>query len=220
MGLPSQVWSLDSEREALDALRARYESEGFTFIAEPGADQLPDFMAGYRPDALARKPGQNVAIEIKHRQSAATERRLQDIRRLFDGHKDWRFHVFFSGDNQPRPLTIPVASEEAILGRGDALRSLVAAGHRQAAFVMAWSLLEAALQRVDKDSGDRPRTLGTILQILTMNGHIGGDTERRLRKLIDLRNRIVHGDVAAEPTADDVDVVLSAVDEILSEEAA
>ncbi|ATC26065.1 HepT-like ribonuclease domain-containing protein [Caulobacter vibrioides] len=220
MGSPAQAWSSHTEREALDALRTRYESEGFAFIAEPRADQLPDFMAGYRPDAVAHKPGQNVAIEIKHRQSPATERRLQDTRRIFDGQTEWRFHVFFSGDSQPRSVAIPVASEEAILDRGDSLRSLASAGYRQAAFVMAWSLLEAALLRVDENAGDKPRTPGTVLQILTMNGHISGDTERRLRKLIDLRNRIVHGDVEAEPTADDVQAILAAIKEILSQEAA
>lgn len=220
MGSPAQAWSYGSEREALDALRARYESDGFTFMIEPSSEQLPAFMAPYRPDAIARKSGQNIAIEIKHRQSLSNQRRLQEIRRLFDGQPDWQFHVFFSGEGEPQAVTIPVSSREAILARIDALHELSDAGHRQPAFVMAWSLLEAALQLVDAESGDKPRTPGTVLQILTMHGHISGDTERRLRKLIDLRNRIVHGDVAAEPKATDVDLVLSAINEILSPEAA
>lgn len=220
MGSPAQAWSSDSEREALEILRSRYESEGYAFVAEPAADQLPQFMAGYRPDAIAEKPGQNVAIEIKHRQSLANQRRLQEIRRLFDGQSNWQLHVFFSGDKQPQSIAIPVATEEAILNRKNELQALATTGHLQPAFVMAWSLLEAALQSVDSDAGDKPRTPGTVLQILTMNGHISGDTERRLRKLIDLRNRIVHGDVAAEPTTEDVRSVLSAVGEILSTKAA
>jgi uncharacterized protein YutE (UPF0331/DUF86 family) len=62
----------------------------------------------------------------------------------------------------------------------------------------------------------RPRTPGTVVQTLAMDGYIAPDTERRMRELIALRNQIVHGDVVAEPAAEDVNLVLTAVEEILA----
>ena len=42
------------ETKLLKSLRPRYEQEGFKFIIEPGADDLPAFLRRYRPDAIAR----------------------------------------------------------------------------------------------------------------------------------------------------------------------
>ena len=49
-----------------------------------------------------------------------------------------------------------------------------------------------------------------------MNGYIEPEVENRLRTLIDLRNRIAHGDLDAEPATPDIEQVLSAVEETLS----
>ena len=176
---------------------------------------LPGFMGSYTPDALAQKPGQNIAIEIKSRQSLATEARLQEIRRLFEKRPDWQFSVFVRGSDSSPTTTIPRPSPTAIRERISEVRQLVEQGHRRAAFVMAWSLVEAAFRADDENEHRQPLTPGTVVQALTMNGYIGPDTERRLRVLIALRNQIVHGDVGAEPTSEDVNLLLSAVEETL-----
>ena len=63
-------------------------------------------------------------------------------------------------------------------------------------------------------------TPGTVLQTLAMNGYIEPQLERRMRSLIDLRNRIVHRDIDVEPTSADVQLVLSAISETLAADAA
>lgn len=220
MSSPAQVWSNEAEREFLEGLRSRYEAEGFTFTVAPDRSVLPAFMGSYRPDALAQRPGLNIAIEVKRHQSQATQTRLQDIRRLFAGHSDWQFNVAFMGSGPLQSVTIPAASPGAIRGRMDEVRILNKQGHQRPAFVMAWSLLEAVLHAVEADASSKPRTPGTVVQTLAMNGYIAADMERRMRGLIELRNRIVHGDVVAEPTADEVDLVLAAIEETLVADAA
>jgi uncharacterized protein YutE (UPF0331/DUF86 family) len=96
------------------------------------------------------------------------------------------------------------------------VRALEKQGHHRPAFVMAWSLLESALQSVNDDMTSKPRTPGTVVQTLAMNGYIAPDVERRMRGLIALRNQIVHGDVAAEPAAADVNLMLTAIEETLA----
>lgn len=208
------------EAQFVDGLRARYEGQGFTFRLEPDSRDLPDFLGSYRPDAIARKPGQNVAIELKQQNTSATQDSLQRIRKLFDGHPDWRLDVVFMGTGQGRSLSIAPASPQMIRLRIDEVQAMLNGGQHRAAFVMAWSLLEAALHSTISGAPGRPYTPGSVLQTLAMNGYIEPPLEKRMRPLIDLRNRIVHGDVDAEPTQDDVDLILSAISETLEASAA
>lgn len=220
MSWAAQALSHEAEIEFLQGLRSRYEAEGFSFIIAPDRSMLPEFLGTYVPDALARKPNLNIAIEVKQRQTQATQARLQEIRRLFEGHPDWQFSVVFMGSRPLQSIIIPAASPGAIRERIDEARALSAQGHQRAAFVMAWTLLEAVLQSAGADVAGRPRGPGAVVQALAMEGYIGPDMERRMRELIDLRNRIVHGDVVAEPTADQVNLVLEATEEALVANAA
>ncbi|MFL6844282.1 MAG: HepT-like ribonuclease domain-containing protein [Allosphingosinicella sp.] len=219
MGEPAQAAAYEAEMEFLEGLRSRYEAEGFAFTVAPEPSALPDFMVGYRPDAVARKPGQNLAIELKRHLSPSSQNRLRDVRRRFDGHPDWQFHVVSMSTGPLQSITIPSAPPEIIRTRLNEVLKLSAEGHNRAAFVIAWSLLEAALQSVDNADASKPRLPGTVVQALAMNGFISPKTEQHLRELIQLRNRIVHGDVRAEPSAEQVELIAEAVEDTLAVDA-
>lgn len=216
MTSPARSWPEEAEREFLAGLRARFVDQGFTFVVDPPADELPAFLGSYRPDAIAQKPGSNIAIEVKRRPSVAAERPLTEIRRLFEGQSDWQLVVTDMGSDPLRTLTIPASSIPDIRRRVEETRALMTQGQPRAAFVMAWSLLEATLHRIDSEKGARPRTPGTVVQTLAMLGRIDPTLERSVRPLIELRNRVVHGDLHAEPSANDVHSVLSAVEQALA----
>ncbi len=220
MGSPAQAAPHHAEVEFLEGLRTRYENQGFSFTIAPDRSALPDFLAPYAPDAIAQKSGQNVAIEVRRHQSSSSQSRLQEIRRLFDGHPNWQFHVVYMSSGPLQSVTIPPATPAAIRSQLDEVRELRSRGHQRAAFVIVWSLLEAALQSMDDYEASKPRTPGTVVQTLAMNGFISPEVEQRLRALIPLRNRIVHGDVAGQPTADDVTLVLGAIEDTLATDAA
>lgn len=216
----AQVRSKGVEVEFLEGLRARYEGEGFTFTIRPEPTQLPDFLGSYCPDALAQKPGLNVAIEVKTRPTSATQRSLVEIRKLFEGHADWQFNVAFMGSDPMQSVTIPAAAPSIVRDRVEEVISLADEGHRRAAFMLAWSLLEAAMRALGGEPADRPRAAGTVVQTLAMNGYIGPDMERRLRASTDLRNRMVHGDLSAEPSSADIGLLVAAINETLTADAA
>ena len=201
--------------EIVESLRSRYEAEGFAFTAAPDLSILPSFIGSYLPDALAQKPGRNIAIEVTERDPRAAPMHLQEIRRLFDGHPDWELDVVVARSN-PRSIDIATASPIAIRNRLDEVRTLAEQGHRRAAIVMLWSLLEATVQWVEGRPMRRPLAPGTIVQALAMEGLIDDDTELRLRGLIELRDRIVHGDVDAEPAGSDVEFIVAIVDDAMS----
>jgi uncharacterized protein YutE (UPF0331/DUF86 family) len=208
--------TVEFERHTLEKLREQYAEQGFTFIAHPGREQLPAFLGSYRPDAVAFKHDANIVIEVKQRTAPEAERSLQEIRRLFDGHPDWQFVVSYGGSDPLTATTIPPAPAERIRRRVAEVRALAAQGQGRAALVLGWSLLEAALHRLESERGKRPRTPGTVVETLAMLGYLSPEIERRLRPLVALRNRIVHGDVDAEPAANDLETILTAVEEALS----
>ena len=210
----------ETESQFLEDLRARYEGNGFTFTAHPERAKLPDFLGSYIPDALAQKPGQNVAIEVKRRPSTSAERALKEIRQLFNGQPDWQFQVVFMGADPLQQVAIPAAGVATIRSGINEIRALLVQRHLRSAFILAWSLLEAALRALEGRTTAGPLTAGTVVQTLGMNGYIGPDLERRVRELVELRNRVVHGDLVADPTTADVELILSAIEDTLNTRAA
>jgi hypothetical protein len=206
----------EAEVTFLESLRSEYENKGYSFIIHPSRSDLPDFFATYEPDAVARRPGHNVAIEVKSRATPTVQLSLQRIRQLFEGRPDWQLRVAYMGSDAAGVRRLPVPSRTAVLDRTKDIERLVAAGNIRAAFVVAWSLLEAALNSALPKADKRPRTPGTIVQTLAMDGLISDELEQSLRSLVELRNRVVHGDLTAEPSGADVHVVLSAVKAVLS----
>src|SRR5437762_3580441 len=98
-----------TETQFMDNLRDRYEKEGFNFVTHPERNKLPEFLGEYIPDAIAQKPGRNVVIEVKGRPNPMAERSIREIRRLFDGHPDWQFQVFFMSADPLQSVKIPIA---------------------------------------------------------------------------------------------------------------
>jgi uncharacterized protein YutE (UPF0331/DUF86 family) len=206
-----------AELDLLATMRKHYEAKGFSFEIEPGPQGLPDFLGSYVPDAIARKSGENVAIEIRESRSRTSQLSLQQIRSRFEGHPDWTFAVAYAAEDPLKTLTIKPAAVPAIRRHLDDVRTLVAQGQSRAAFLLAWSLLEATLLIVEGEEEARPRTPASVLQGLAMLGRIEPEKERRLRPAILLRNAVVHGDLTRQPTEEDVETVASVVEEALSE---
>lgn len=205
------------ELDLLASLRRQYEAKGFSFEMEPDLRGLPDFLGSYVPDAIARKAGKNVAIEVRKSRSRASEFSLQQIRSRFDGRPDWTFAVAYAAEDPLKTLTIKPAAVPAIRRQLADVRALITQGQSRAAFLLAWSLLEATLLNVEGEQEARPRTPASVLQGLAMLGRIEPETERRLRSAILLRNAVVHGDLTMEPKKQDVDTLANVIEEALSE---
>lgn len=206
----------EAEVAFLEKLRPEYETKGYRFIIHPSRTDLPEFFATYEPDAVARRPDHNVAIEVKSRATPTVEQSLQRIRKLFDGRPDWKFTVAYAGSGETGIRRLPVPSRSEVLDRTQEAELLLADGNVRAAFVAAWSLLEAALNSALPDADKRPRTPGSVVQTLAIDGLISDGLEQSLRPLVELRNRVVHGDLTAEPSEADVRMVLSAIRAVLN----
>lgn len=209
----------ETETLFLESMRPFYEGRGYRFTVHPIRADVPAFLASHLPDAVASKGDGGIVIKLVSRPAQVVQPSLVELRDLIKGRPEWRLTVAHMGRDPSSVREMPVVGKDPILRRADEAERLAKGGHVAAAFVLAWSLLEATLNSLHPSADKRPRTPGTVVQTLSMNGDISYEVEKSLRPLIDLRNRVVHGDLDAMPTIDDVHQVLIAIRTALVEPA-
>ena len=204
-----------AERHILALLREKYEEDGFTFVVHPSSELLPSAFGGYRPDAIALKESEKIAIEVGSR--APTGPNPVEIKERVRQADGWKLRIVYPGDVEP-DVSFSRSREFHLAERRAELTALRDAGHMEAAILYAWSVLEAAMAarlsgRVNRDT-DRPlSTLSLIAQLETL-GEVERADSKQLRALLALRNALAHGDYDRRPTAGDLDALLSIIDRL------
>lgn len=202
------------EDRAISFLRHRFEALGYDFVPEPDPSSLPVFLAGYRPDAVATRGTEQVAIEIKTR--GYNSERIAALHSRFVGQPNWRLAVAIVDDSLPDENPIPVPKIEELRGAVARVEALLAQGHAEPALLMSFALLEAAHNLANGNKDDRFLKPGTVVQSLAMEGLIDREVERRLRSIITARNSIAHGSIKTRVKPDDVGLVLTTVERVLA----
>jgi hypothetical protein len=146
-----EAQNVETGSSILERLRAAYEKHGFSFVVEPGPETLPDFLGSYRPDAIAQKKGENVIIEIMRRQRSPWEEPFADLHDRIAGHKDWKLNVVYAVKRPEDSIVLPVAHLDTLHHQIAEVEGLQAGGHHRAAFILAWSVLEAVIGRPVKN---------------------------------------------------------------------
>ncbi len=217
---PNQQRNSDTEAKVLERLKSAYKQRGFAFFSPPKREMIPAFLGGYVPDALAIRDRENVLIEVKLRQNTSSEPMFADIRRKIADHKDWKLDVVYAAERRDDSISIDPPRLDILHQQINEVRELDRTNHRRAAFVLAWSLLEATLNHVRSETRvDQLRSPGQVIQSLATEGYVSRDVEKKLRELSVLRNRIIHGDIGVSVTSNDVEYVLAAIRETLAEGA-
>ena len=219
MAALSWLSNQETEADMLERLRAAYEQQGYVFVVQPTQEKLPSFLGSHQPDAIASKGDLNIVIEVKSRRTRASDILLSDLQNRIAPHKNWKLDVIFVSEKQESLTAIPAPHPELIRQGILEVEELLTTSHARVAFMLAWSLLEAAHNRVSEGEVSHSRSPGQVIQSLAMRGFIGTAAERSLRSLSDLHNRIVHGDLGADVSSDNVEQVLSAINETLALEA-
>ncbi len=201
------------ERDIMEVLGARYRERGFQFLVEPPTEFVPDFLQGYTPDALALKDGQGVLIELKRQKTGRDDQRIAEVSRRLSGHPNWTLEVVFA-ENFVRergwtlsPAEIRSASDAELREVQEEIERLEQGGNLSAAFLLGWSLLEAATRRRIADAApaaSMPMTSWQIVEQLTALGIVEGDVVLSLRDLLRKRNALAHGDFSSRADTNDL----------------
>ena len=179
------------------AIAEEYRRRGYEVIEEPAQEQLPDFLSGYHPDLLIRKGDEARVVEVKSRAALTKEPQIRELARLLHAKPNWNFELVIVGEEEQ--LRTPEGAHP--FDRDDILRGIQASeqllelGFSEAALLLAWSSLEAAVRLLAREEDlilDRLDPL-YILNQAVMHGVISRDEYNFLTNVMKYRNALAHG---------------------------
>lgn len=208
----------DREAAVFQLVLPRLKDQGYEVFFQPSRDLLPTFMQGYRPDAIAIKPGRNLAIEIKTRASQPVESsQLERIRALFDGQADWELQVYYApSTNQNAETSAEPQSNAVITDALDRLVPLYDQAGPIPAILTGWAVFEAAARRLMPSDLRTPQSTAGLIEALASAGGVTPDEARLLRRLGQLRNQAAHGKLDINLTRSDLEALITVTRTILA----
>lgn len=202
------------ERAVLEALIPSLEAKGYQVFIQPSRSILPPFMEGYRPDAVALKQGDNIAIEVSSPVRASDEK-LLNLKARFQGQKDWSFQIYYAPPQHVEP-SIKAPAKGNVLDIVDAASSLMDEAGGIPSLLTAWAAFEGASRLLLPDQLLRAQTPGRLVETLASQGYVTPDEADVLRRCAQLRNRVAHGDFNASLDRGDVTKLISIIKDLLS----
>lgn len=192
-----------------------YESRGYAVVIRPGQSELPDFLKGFEPDLIATNDSESVVVEVKSTKGQTSQlRQYESLANKISKNDKWRFELVFTN---PLEYTVETRnavelSLEQIRQRIQDVNTLVRLNHFEAAFLLAWTTLEAAIRHKLENNRTDTHTKPTLAAIKTVFslGYINSHDYRKLERLNQQRNQIIHGfynPVAKDTIQDLVDIV-------------
>jgi uncharacterized protein YutE (UPF0331/DUF86 family) len=186
------------ESDLLEPLLSQYEADGFEVFLQPSPSVLPEFMRGFRPDAIARKSGRKIAIEVK-RSGAGSTSQMRSLRRIFSEHPDWELKVLYLSPRSHLPILDSVSFPDVDRSI-EQVEELKKSKHLAAALIMGWSTLEAVARSLLPDQLGRPQPPANLIEALATEGFLTPREADALRKIAATRNAAAHGQLDVRPT--------------------
>lgn len=199
------------ERQALQLIHDEYQAKGYQVFLYPPDDLLPSSLRSLRPDAVAIKDGEKIAFEVVLRRSDDKDRRLANMAESVAA-SGWRLSVVYAPDQTDIQylMNIKVDSIESKLTE---IGVLIENGHRSAALLLAWGILEAASRLKAQSEGISiegtlaPRQL---TETLVTYGWISQSEGQAFRELAKTRNAVAHG-FEGNPKKDQLDLMVGII---------
>lgn len=174
-----------------------YESRGFKVSINPKQSELPQFLKGFEPDIIAKNEIESVVIEVKTKGNISELKQFESLANIISQKKNWRFELVFTN---PIEQTIHSGfrnelSIEKQKTRITEIKQLMLQHHYDAAFLLGWATLEAAIRmklNYEKSEALNKPTLSIIKTIYSL-GYINQHDYRNLEKLNSQRNYLIHG---------------------------
>src|SRR5690349_8796014 len=130
----------ETYRQKLQEIAAEYQARGYEVLVEPGPEKLPEFLASFHPDLVARGPNESVVVEIKVGTKTAASERFREIAETIQRQPGWRFSlvVIDPRSDEVAPPTQQLLDRKEIADRLGRTNELLNAGMTDAAFLLLW----------------------------------------------------------------------------------
>jgi uncharacterized protein YutE (UPF0331/DUF86 family) len=200
-----------TEQSILDQYEPSWVAQGYQVIRQPQRANLPEFLSRYVPDAVLLGRNPNVVVEVIRKGNPHAERKIRDLKALFNDHDDWRLEVLYAGEVAQ---TLPTMSIDALKEGLASVRRLTK-DEPKSALLIAWATLEALARGLEPEKTMRPQSPGRIVELLAGAGYIAPSEAEIIRQAVQLRNRLVHGDLAVQPSTTQMLSIATAVEDLI-----
>jgi hypothetical protein len=193
--MTAAAMAFTQERQRADEVARRLVAEGYDVVIEPGLDDLPPDIARLRPDLLARRGDERVIVEVQPREPGGSARpRIEALAKAVGARPAWKFELVVVPEDRAAGPGQEWSPAE-IRARVDEARKLAAAGHGEAALMLAWSACEAAARALALDEElEVQRWLpSAMFRQLVHAGLLDNGDLQTIEDAWIARNRLTHG---------------------------
>ena len=183
-----------AEKRAADRKAEELRTKGFEVARNSPVEFMPDYLA----DIIAVRGTEHRVIAVKTKSSLKSLPEVEDLAREVESRPNWSFDLVLVGE--PGILDSPEGTslmDKA--GMNQWIRQAEAAlSNRllEAAFLLAWSICEAALRDKLPEARQKPLRIFTSYNILEFAGYEGAIDRADYNHLVDamkVRNALAHG---------------------------
>jgi hypothetical protein len=207
----------------LEQIAKQYRDEGFAVVIRPNADQLPAFADGFGVDLLAIRGPEKVLVQVKkNRAELEEDPDLPRQAEVVNSQPGWRYDLVLLEPDNPDRRVLRGAAEPTdeqlhrMLERAEESRKV---GVREAAILLLWGPLEAAMRRhTGRDGGGRPEIQPrALLNQLYSSGKLTREEFDRLGLAWKIRTEIIHGYVAPPVDEAVIETMIDVTKRLLAE---
>ncbi|WP_129678394.1 hypothetical protein [Candidatus Chloroploca sp. Khr17] len=214
--------AVDIERKRRVEIAREYRKLGYEVILEPNRSQLPEFLASFQPDMLARNNIETVVVEVKSRDTLSQSAHMEALAAVIQRHEGWRFELVVT-NHREKGTRIRIKDIDDLLTTQDIVyrlneaRTLSDKEYGEAAFLLAWSATEATLRRAASQHRISAEDSSiSILKNLFAQGLINEDQYKKLSRSISVRNSLAHGLRETKTSASELKTLLVTTEQLLS----
>jgi DNA-binding Lrp family transcriptional regulator len=189
--------SHEAYRQKLQEIAAEYEARGYEVLVEPRPEQLPEFLAGFRPDLVARGLNDSVVVEVKVGTQTAASERFRELAETIQRQPGWRFSlvVIDPRSDEVAPPTQQLLDRQEIGDRLGRANALLKTGATDAAFLLMWVSVEALLRHIATREGlplERVPSSSLMKELFSL-GILSRSELEVAQRAFSVRNALVHG---------------------------
>jgi uncharacterized protein YutE (UPF0331/DUF86 family) len=183
-----------SEKKRADAIAQEYMDKGYRVSREV----VLDFFPGFRADILVEKGDERKVVEVKSRTSLARDSAIGELARVLHSKPGWTFELSLVSEQErlDAPEGRRPFDSEDVQHRIIEADRLLEAGFNEAAYLIAWSALEAMIRILIEGEGisiSRVTSQTYILDLAVSECVISKEDYEFLVDAMKYRNALVHG---------------------------
>ncbi len=185
------------ESRKLQEVAREYQKRGYEVILQPERSMLPDFLAYYNVDMIARNEKESVVVEVKSKMSLSSSNHLQSLADKIQKQSGWRFELIITNPKEEllSNQNSRLLGELTLMQRIGETRELLQEGHKEAALLLAWATAEGALRLLaEREEVKLQRqSPAYVMKYMASVGLLDKVDYNSLQNILEIRNEVVHG---------------------------